>query len=130
MATPVPVDDSFRYLVLFTDGVYKSIEGMFEDKGAIEANKVLTHMIQNADSPGSDPTELANAVTKRITVTHENTYKNAAVKDPRSTMAVNCRKRDDTTCIIYKFPPRAAPRSRQPKHIQTQPHSAPSSLQQ
>ena len=123
MATPISVDNTFRYLVLFPDGIYKSIEGIFEDKGSIDANKVLTSTIQNEDTPGSDPTKLAETVVARIITIHENTYRREAVKNERSTLAVNCRKRDDTTCIIYKFPPKAAPRTKLP-------HSAPSSLQQ
>ena len=123
MATPIPIDDTFRYLVLFTDGVYKSVEGCFVDKGSIDANKVLTSTIQREDAPGSDPTKLAESVVARIIKIHEDTYRREALKDARSPLAVNCRKRDDTTCIIYKFPPKAAPRTRQPS-------SAPSSLQQ
>ena len=42
---PRDIDSSFRYLVLMTDGVYKSIEGMFENQDSIEANKVLVSTI-------------------------------------------------------------------------------------
>lgn len=111
-----------------TDGVYKSIEGQFEQEGAVEANKVLTSIILNGDKPGSNPAFLADTVLARISKLHEKAYQTAAARDPRSTLAVNCRKRDDMTCVIYKFsPPKAAPRKR-PQLTTQESHSAPPSL--
>ena len=128
VATPVIIDQTLRYLVLMTDGVYKSIEGQFENEGSIDANKVLTSIIDKEDKPGSNPTFLADSVLARISKAHHKAYQTAAERDQRSTLAVNCRKRDDMTCVIYKFsPPTAAPRKRPPLTSQ-QSQSAPPSL--
>ncbi len=85
-----------------TDGVYKSIEAQFEDERSIDANKVLTNTIMRESE--RHPISLADTVLEKISKVHYDTYQAAASRDPRSTVAVNCRKRDDMTCIVYKFP--------------------------
>lgn len=100
---PRDIDSSFRYLVLMTDGVYKSIEGMFENQDSIEANKVLVSTIDREMSKSSNFTPVADRVVGRISQIHHDTYQRRARVDARSPIAVACRKRDDMTLLIYKF---------------------------
>ena len=100
---PRDIDSSFRYLVLMTDGVYKSIEGMFENQDSIEANKVLVSTIDREMSRSSNFTPVADRVVGRISQIHHDTYQRKARLDARSPIAVACRKRDDMTLLIYKF---------------------------
>ena len=100
---PRDIDSFFRYLVLMTDGVYKSIEGMFENQDSIEANKVLVSTIDREMSKSSNFTTVAERVVGRIAQIHHDTYQRKARVDARSPIAVACRKRDDMTLLIYKF---------------------------
>ena len=100
---PRQIDSTFRYLVLMSDGVYKSIEGGFANQQSIEPNKVLVGMIDHV-SKQPNCTNLADLVVDRIATVHRDTYQRAASKDVRSPVAVACRKRDDMTLLIYKFP--------------------------
>ena len=87
-----------------SDGVYKSIESTFENPSSIESNKVLTAMIVNAISKGHLMDSLAENVLLRLMQNHEVCYYKNASKDQRSPLATACRKRDDMTMIVYKFP--------------------------
>ena len=100
---PREIDGSFRYLVLMSDGVYKSIEGGFVNQHSIEPNKVLVGVI-NQVLKNQHFSNLADGVVDRIAKIHMDTYQRAASKDVRSPVAVACRKRDDMTLLIYKFP--------------------------
>ena len=101
---PRQIDSTFRYLVLMSDGVYKSIEGGFQNQQSIEPNKVLVATINRVLSKQPNCTNLADLVVDRIARIHEDTYRRAANEDVRSPVAVACRKRDDMTLLIYKFP--------------------------
>lgn len=102
---PREIDGSFRYLVLMSDGVYKSIEGGFVNQHSIEPNKVLASIINHIASIQPNFSNLADGVVDRIAKVHMDTYQKAASEDVRSPIAVACRKRDDMTLLIYKFPP-------------------------
>lgn len=99
-----PVDASFRYLVLMSDGVYKSIESTFSDQNMIDSNKVLTNMINRGISSGQPFDSMADYSLFRLMQIHEDCYSKHAQRNPRSPLATACRKRDDMTLIIYKFP--------------------------
>ena len=103
-----PIDTSFRYLVLMSDGVYKSIESTFADQNSIDSNKVLTNMILHGISSGQPFDSMADFVLFRLMQIHEDCYSKNARRDPRSPLATECRKRDDMTLIMYKFPPPAS----------------------
>ena len=100
---PRDIDSSFRYLFLMTDGVYKSIEGMFENQVSIEANKVLVSTVERESSESSNFTTVAERVVNRIAQTHHDTYQRKAREDVRSPLAVACEKRDDMTLLLYTF---------------------------
>ncbi len=111
-----------------TDGVYKSIEGQFKDEKSIDANKVLTNILMH-QAQKTNPAHLADTVLAKIAKLHEEVYRKAADKDPCSPQAVNCRKRDDMTCVVYKFPPVPLPRTKLFVQSSTDyPNSAPPSL--
>lgn len=99
------VDHTYKYLVLMTDGVYKSIESAFEHQEAIESNKVLANMVDTSLARRQGEfARVSDSVLERICKIHRDTYKDSARKDPRSPKAVACRKRDDMTLLVYKFP--------------------------
>lgn len=99
------VDCTYKFLVLMTDGVYKSIESEFEHQGSIESNKVLASTLETSlDRRHGEVERLSDSVLERICKLHRDTYEHSARKDPRSPMAVACRKRDDMTLLVYKFP--------------------------
>ena len=97
------IDKSARYLILMTDGVYKSIEAVFTDSNQIEENKVLLGMINHAMQSKSFTT-VSDRVLQRLQQIHQDTYQRSAREDERSEKAVSCRKRDDMTLLVYKFP--------------------------
>ena len=99
-----PIDPSFRYLVIMSDGVYKSIESTFTDQNSINSNKVLTNMIVRGIRQGIPVDTMADYLLLRVMQIHEDCYTNNARVDPRSPLATSCRKRDDMTLIFYKFP--------------------------
>ena len=100
-----PIDGSFRYLILMSDGVYKSLESTFSDQNLIDSNKVLTNMILRAISQQGIPVDaMADYLLLRLMQIHEDCYTKNARKDPRSPLATSCRKRDDMTLIFHKFP--------------------------
>jgi hypothetical protein len=99
------IDHTCKYLLLMTDGVYKSIESAFDHKESIDSNKVLTSTLQTslARHPGEFE-HLSDRILERICRIHRDTYEKSAKEDPRSPRAVACRKRDDMTLVMYKFP--------------------------
>ena len=87
-----------------TDGVYKSIEAVLEPQTneEVESSKVLLVMLIRylQDSRGNMH-NLASNILERIRRIHEDTYKRWTKQD--NPLAVQCRKRDDMTLVVYKF---------------------------
>ncbi len=99
------VDHTHKYLVLMTDGVYKSIESTMEQQACIESNKVLANMLEHSlEQLHGDFDRVSDSVLSRICKIHRDSYQRSARKDPRSSQAVSCRKRDDMTLLVYRFP--------------------------
>ena len=100
------IDHTCKYLILMTDGVYKSIESTFETKESIEPNKVFLGMLQRqiGTHGGEFDLRTADGVLARVAKIHRDCYTHNARKDVRSALAVSCRKRDDMTLLVYKFP--------------------------
>ena len=90
-----------------TDGIYKSIEAVFEESASIDTNKVLMNMVNHERERLTSQKRqfgiLADRVIDRIRAIHEDAYKKHAAKDVRSPVAVACRKRDDMTLLIHQF---------------------------
>ena len=87
-----------------SDGVYKSIEAVLqpETNEKLESGKVLLAMLINyLEGTSVNVQELASSTLDRIRRVHEDTYKKwTQEKNP---LAVQCRKRDDMTLVVYKF---------------------------
>ena len=99
----VPITRDCKYLLLMTDGVYKSIEAGFEESASIDSNKVLMSMLNRKREHIRSFEVFSDRVVDRIRSIHEDTYKHHASKDVRSPIAVSCRKRDDMTLLIHQF---------------------------
>ena len=97
--TSVEIDPSFKYLILMTDGVYKTLEAEGQhtsgnDRIAQMVNDHITkHGINNA----------AIKLLNDIRQTQYDLYQRSARDNPRSELAIANRKRDDMTLVIYQF---------------------------
>jgi len=95
----VEIDPSFKYLILMSDGVYKTLEAVGQhdsgnDQIAQMVNDHITkHGINNA----------AINILENICQTQHDLFQRAAHEDPHSELAVANRKRDDMTLVIYQF---------------------------
>ena len=102
---PVVIEDSFLYLMLMSDGVYKSIEAAVEGAQTIAANLVLANMVHGcAQIPGVEFSSIAQTTLDQVAHLHEEAFQRSAKEDVRSPKAVACRKRDDMTLVVYRFP--------------------------
>ena len=84
-----------------SDGVYKTLEYL-TDPPTSDVYPRLLQLIQEAEK-GVNLQDIASKVLQDIKRLHEEAYYNSAMTDPRSTVAVNCRKRDDMTLILLHF---------------------------
>ena len=101
-AAVTEIEDSFLYLMLMSDGVYKSIEAA-EVEGAqtIGANQVLANMVHRcAQTPGVEFSSIAQTTLDQVAHLHEEAFLGSPAECPRSKA---CRKRDDMTLLIYRF---------------------------
>lgn len=99
----VPITPDCKYLLLMTDGIYKSIEAGFQQTASIDTNKVLLGMVNHEQQRVRSFEVISDRVIDRIRTIHEDTYKKHASEDIRSPVAVSCRKRDDMTLLTYEF---------------------------
>ena len=98
------IDDSFKYLVLMTDGVYKSIESTLYEQQSIDPNKLLVRMLERSiDLVRGNFGGVTDNLLERLSKIHKDCYQKNAAKDQRSPLAVACRKRDDMTLLVHKF---------------------------
>ena len=110
IATPdikeIPVHCNAQYLLLMTDGVYKSVESMYENPPSSEAvMEDIAERVKNVHNCNPNKLHyLSREVLETIASEHRNVYQKHASVDKRSPLAVQCRKRDDMTLIVYKFP--------------------------
>jgi TAK1-binding protein 1 len=103
VTAPIRLDPSIKYLLLMTDGVYKSLEGL-HDPPKSDTMSDLLKLIKSAELVcESNLGGLAAQVLDDIKLHHETTYYESAKSDPRSPLAVQCRKRDDMTLTVLYF---------------------------
>ena len=103
--TSVPIDRyGFKYLILMSDGVYKTIEAIAGDtaKGGTDGNRVIVTIIEQQVAIHGWDNVAAHAL-KRIRQVQHDLYQRSARENERSPIAVANRKRDDMTLAIYKF---------------------------
>lgn len=93
------------YLLLMSDGVYKSIENIQDPSST--ANDTMNYLVEKLqlaeEKTPSNFADVASILLDDLKETHEKTYQKHANIDPRSPLAVQCRKRDDMTLIVYCF---------------------------
>ena len=102
----VPIDCySFKYLILMSDGVYKTIEAITGDvkKEGGDGNSVIVTMIEQHVAKNGWDSKVASSTLKRICQIQYDLYQQSARQDERSSTAVANRKRDDMTLVVYKF---------------------------
>ena len=98
------IDDSFLYLMVMSDGVYKSIEAAVDEAQTIGANQVLANMVHTyAQTPGAEFSSIAQSTLDQVAHLHEEAFQRSAQQDVRSPKATACRKRDDMTLIVSTF---------------------------
>ena len=100
----VDIEESFLYLMVMSDGVYKSIEAAVDEAQTIGANQVLANMVHaSAQTPDVEFSSIAQSTLDQVAHLHEKAFQRSAQQDIRSPKATACRKRDDMTLVVYTF---------------------------
>jgi len=100
--TSIPIDHhNFKYVILMSDGVYKTIEAIAGDPSKDGNHIVVTIIEQQIAKYGWD--YAAKNTLKRIRQIQYDLYQRSARENDRSPTAIANRKRDDMTLVIYKF---------------------------
>ena len=99
--TMVDIDKSFLYLMVMSDGVYKSIEAAVDEAQTIGANQVLANMVHTyAQTPGAKFSSIAESTLDQVAHIHEEAFQRSPEEGPQATV---CCKRDDMTLLVYGF---------------------------
>jgi len=93
---------SCKYLVLMTDGVYKTIESTMEEDQA-DFRETFIMLLKAELERGHRFEDLSKHILNRIAFLSKGTYMSNAQEDVRSPLAVACRKRDDMTLVMHKL---------------------------
>ena len=104
--TSVPIDRyAFRYLILMSDGVYKTIEAIAGDatKDDTNGNHIIVTIIEQYISKHGWDNNVAANTLKKVRQVQYDLYQRSARESERSPSAIANRKRDDMTLVIYKF---------------------------
>ena len=94
---------TFKYIVLMSDGVYKTLEAIDGGDSKKSGNKLLVEMIDEHVTRKGWNDGIAINVLKEIRQNQHGLFQILASEDVRSPMAIANRKRDDMTLVIYKF---------------------------
>eukprot|EP00731_Ephydatia_muelleri_P028856 Em0020g500a len=87
----VDIDRSFLYLMVMSDGVYKSIEAALDEAQTIGANQVLANMVHTyAQTPGVEFSSIAQSTLDQVAHLHEEAFQRSAQQDARSPKATAC----------------------------------------
>ena len=95
---------SHRYLLLMSDGVYKSLEAESREADGLDSNKMLLNILNHELASAPPFSLVAERVLQRIAHSHHTAFQRSAAVDSASPVAVACRKRDDMTLIVYRCP--------------------------
>ena len=93
---------TFKYIIVMSDGVYKTLEAIDGGDTGKSGNEIIVKMIEQ-QATKERWNEVAINILQEIRETQYNLYQILASEDARSPMAIANRKRDDTTLVIYKF---------------------------
>ena len=94
---------TFKYIILMSDGVYKTLEAMDGGDSKKSGNEPLVEMIDKHVTKKGWNDGVAIKILKEIRQSQHDLYQILASEDVRSPMAIANRKRDDMTLVIYKF---------------------------
>ena len=86
-----------------TDGVYKSIECMFDEISSPDTMRELAKRLQKLECQNNSKKEMSSSALLRLEEDHHRTYQEAAQVNVRSPRAVQYRKRDDMTLVVCQF---------------------------
>ncbi|KAL5473628.1 hypothetical protein EMCRGX_G028132 [Ephydatia muelleri] len=88
--TMVDIDrGSFLYLMVMSDGVYKSIEAAVDEAQTIGANQVLANMVHTyAQTPGVEFSSIAQSTLDQVAHLHEEAFQRSPEEGPQA--AVVC----------------------------------------
>ena len=101
--TSVDIDSyTFKYIIVMSDGVYKTLETIDGGDTKRSGNEILVEMIEQHVTK-ERWNEVAINILQEIRETQYNLYQISADEDAHSPMAIANRKRDDMTLMIYKF---------------------------
>ena len=100
--TSVEIDPSFKYLILMTDGVYKTLEAVAGQDGG-NGNDLIADMIDKHINEHGFGENMSKHILDNIRQTQYDLYQTSAHEDRRSDVAVANRKRDDMTLVICQF---------------------------
>ena len=100
--TSVEIDPSFKYLILMTDGVYKTLEAVAGQDGG-NGNDLIADMIDKHINEHGFGKNMSKHILDNIRQTQYDLYQTSAHEDHRSDVAVANRKRDDMTLVICQF---------------------------
>jgi len=105
-ATSEEVDDkTFKYLILMSDGVYKTMKSLQTaagHDGEADENEMVARLVDTyVKEEGIQ--KAASNVLKHIRQDQYKLYQKSAREDTHSPAAVANRKRDDMTLLIYQF---------------------------
>jgi len=100
--TSVEIDPSFKYLILMSDGVYKTLEAVSGQDGG-NGNQQIADIIDKHINEHGFGENMAENILNSIRQTQYDLYQRSASEDAHSDVTVANRKRDDMTLIIYQF---------------------------
>ena len=93
---------TFKYIIVMSDGVYKTLEAIDGSDTKKSGNTLIVHMINKHITEKGWNDAIAVNILQEICQTQSDLYQISASKDPRSLMAVANNKRDDMTLVICK----------------------------
>ena len=92
----VDITHEIRYLMVMSDGVYKSIEAAVDEAQTIGANQVLANIVHaSAQTPGVEFSSIAQSTLDQVAHLHEEAFQRSAND--------NLKRRDDMTLALCKF---------------------------
>jgi len=97
--TSIDIDPSFKYLILMSDGVYKTLEAVHR-QGGRNGNDLIVDMINQYINEHRFGKNMAKDILDSIRQTQYDLYQRSASEDARSDITVANRKRDDMTLVI------------------------------
>ena len=101
----VDIAPEMRYLMVMSDGVYKSIEAAVDEAQTIGVNQVLANMVHAcSETPGVVFSSIAQTVLEKVAHLHEEAYQRS-----REGILPHIEVREDMTLAICKFGVKVSP---------------------